>query len=150
MGPMRFFFFYLLCGIAAGLVHWLTNSNSTLPTLGASGAIAGVMGAYFVLFPRSRVIVMVPLLFIPFFFDFPAMVYLGYWALMQLFSGTLAVGSPGDAGGVAWWAHVGGFLSGAVLQLFFVKGRDGIRPLSPDEYRTENAWLPARHWRSVR
>ena len=150
MGPVRFLFFYLLCGLAAGLVHWHTNANSTLPTVGASGAIAGVMGAYFFLFPFSRVIVLVPILIFPFFFELPAMTYLGFWALTQFFSGTLSLGNPGDVGGVAWWAHVGGFITGILLQFFFVKRKDAYRRLSRDEYEIENAWVPTRYWRNYR
>jgi membrane associated rhomboid family serine protease len=78
MGPLRFLCFYLLCGLVAGLVHWFTNPDSTLPTVGASGAISGVLGAYFLLFPYSRVIVLVPVLFLPLFFELPAVLYLGF------------------------------------------------------------------------
>ena len=150
MGPMRFLFFYLLCGFAAGLVHCLTNPDSTLPTVGASGAIAGVMGAYFFLFPRSRIIVLVPILFFPFFFEVPAVVYLGFWALAQLFSGTLSLASAEYVGGVAWWAHVGGFLTGVVLQFFFVKRGGAYRQPFRDEYEIDGAWVPARYWKGSR
>ena len=105
MGPLRFVCFYLLCGLAAGLVHWFTNLDSTLPTVGASGAIAGVLGAYFFLFPYARVIVLVPVLFLPFFFELPALVYLGFWALSQVLSGTLSLVGPREVGGVAWMPH---------------------------------------------
>jgi membrane associated rhomboid family serine protease len=150
MGPVRFLFFYLLCGLAAGIVHAYTNPDSTMPTVGASGAIAGVMGAYFFLFPYSRVVVLVPVFFFPFFFELPAVTYLGFWALTQVFSGTLSLGNPGDVGGVAWWAHVGGFAAGILLQFLFVKRSGAYRRLSRDEYETENAWVPARYWRSYR
>jgi membrane associated rhomboid family serine protease len=146
MGPIRFVAFYLLCGLAAGLVHWFTNLDSTLPTVGASGAIAGVMGAYFFLFPTSRLIVLVPLLFFPFFFELPAVTYLGVWALMQLLSGTVALAG---AGGVAWWAHVGGFVAGIGLQFAFIR-RSGYRPLSRDEGGVDNAWLSNAYLRSYR
>jgi len=140
MGPVRFTVFYLLCGIAAGMVHWFTNPHSTIPTVGASGAIAGVLGAYFFLFPTARVVVMVPLLFIPFFFELPAVTYLAFWALTQVFSGTLALAGPENVGGVAWWAHVGGFLAGVVFHFFFVRrGRD-YRPPARDEYGWEAGW----------
>jgi membrane associated rhomboid family serine protease len=147
MGPVRFLFFYLLCGLAAGVVHEYTNPDSTIPTVGASGAIAGVMGAYFFLFPYSRVIVLVPILFFPFFFELPAVTFLGFWILTQIFSGALSLGNPGDVGGVAWWAHIGGFTAGIVLQFFFVKRKDAARRSSRDEYQIENAWVPARYWR---
>jgi membrane associated rhomboid family serine protease len=147
---MRFLCFYLLCGLAAGLVHWFTNLDSTLPTVGASGAIAGVLGAYLFLFPYARVIVLVPVLFLPFFFELPAMLYLGFWALSQVLSGTLALVAPGDVGGVAWWAHVGGFIAGIVLHFFFVQRGDAYRLPARDEYVMENAWVPANYWRDAR
>jgi len=120
MGPLRFLLFYLVMGVAAGLVHWLTNSHSTVPTVGASGAIAGVLGAYVVMFPRSRVITLVLLVFWPIFIDIPAMVYLLFWFVAQLFSGTVSLLGPGQVGGVAWWAHVGGFVAGAASYRLFL------------------------------
>ena len=150
MGPARFLVFYLLCGLAAGLVHWLTNPDSTIPTVGASGAIAGVMGAYFFLFPYSRVVVLVPVFFFPFFFELPAVTYLGFWALSQVFSGTLSLAGPASVGGVAWWAHVGGFMAGILLHFFFVKRGDTYRRPSRDEYEIESAWVPVRYWRNYR
>jgi membrane associated rhomboid family serine protease len=150
MGPFRFATFYVLCGTVAGVTHALTNPNSTMPTVGASGAIAGVMGAYFVLYPRARVIVLLPILFIPFFFEVPAVFYLGFWIFTQVFSGTLSLAAPGDVGGVAWWAHVGGFAAGAVLQFFFVRRARDERLPARDEYAAEGAWLPQSHWRNAR
>jgi membrane associated rhomboid family serine protease len=147
MGPGRFVVFYLLCGLASGFVHVVANPNSVLPTVGASGAIAGVMGAYFVLFPQARVIVMVPVLFWPFFFELPAVTYLAWWALAQFFAGTLTLGAPVDMGGVAWWAHLGGFMTGIVLQFAFVRRASSQRPLGRDEYGIDAAWVPAGHWR---
>ena len=147
MGPYRFLFFYLSCGLAGSLAHLYTNPASTIPAFGASGAIAGVMGAYFVLFPRSRVIVLIPVLFMPLFFEFPAFLYLGVWALGQFFSGTLSLAYRGYPGGVAWWAHVGGFAAGIVLHFFFVKSREDYRRFSRDEYDTATAWVPAGYWR---
>jgi membrane associated rhomboid family serine protease len=150
MGPGRFVVFYLLCGLVAGLVHALTNPDSTLPTIGASGAIAGVMGAYFFLFPYSRLIVLVPILFFPFFFEMPAVIYLGFWALTQFFSGALSLGTAGYVGGVAFWAHVGGFAAGILLHHFFIERGSAYRRLFRDEYEPESAWVPARYWRSSR
>jgi len=144
MGPARFVIFYLLCGLAAGIVHCLTNPESTLPTVGASGAIAGVLGAYFLLFPFSRVIVLVPIFFFPFFFELPAVTYLGFWALSQFFSGVLTLADGRSVGGVAWWAHVGGFTTGILLQFFFVRRGRAYRRLSRDEYGVEGAWAPYR------
>jgi membrane associated rhomboid family serine protease len=141
MGPWRFTLFYLLCGLVAGVVHWFTNPHSTVPTVGASGAIAGVLGAYFVLFPRSQIVVMVPILFIPLFFEVPAVVYLLFWALSQVFIGTLALAGPENVAGVAWWAHVGGFAAGLLLHPLFLRSRRVIRRFQPDEYGIEGAWM---------
>jgi len=91
-----------------------------VPTVGASGAIAGVLGAYFVLFPTSRVIVLLPIFFWPFFFEVPAVAFLLFWFLVQFFSGTLAMAGPEQVGGIAWWAHVGGFAAGMLLHPFFL------------------------------
>jgi membrane associated rhomboid family serine protease len=124
MGPLRFLAFYLACGLAAGAIHFLTNAASTAPTIGASGAIAGVMGAYFVLYPRARVLTVVPVFFWPLFFELPAVVYLGFWFLMQFFSGAMAVtASAQEVGGIAWWAHVGGFVAGIALLGLFLRPR---------------------------
>lgn len=148
MGPVRFLCFYLLCGLTAGVVHWLTNPHSTMPTVGASGAIAGVMGAYMYLFPRVRIVVLLPIFFIPFFFELPAVTYLGFWALTQVFAGTLSLAARGDVGVIAWWAHVGGFGAGIVMQFFFVKRAPAYRKLARDEYGVETAWVPAQYWRN--
>ena len=124
MGRPRYLAFYLLCGLAAGLVHWLTNLDSTVPTIGASGAIAGVLGAYLVLYPRARVVTLVPLFFWPLFFEIPALVYLGFWFVSQLLSGASAMASgAAGAGGIAWWAHVGGFLAGLAVHRLFLERR---------------------------
>ena len=114
LGPGRFIVFYLLCGIAAALGQVFMDPSSTLPTIGASGAIAGVMGAYFVLYPHSRVLTLVPWIIIWEVIELPAFVLLGFWFLMQLFSaGTIAVtASSHGSGGVAFAAHVAGFLVG--------------------------------------
>jgi membrane associated rhomboid family serine protease len=141
MGPFRFTLFYLLCGLVAAVVHYATNRDSDVPTVGASGAIAGVLGAYFVLYPRSQIVVMVPIFFYPLFFEVPAVTYLLFWALSQLFSGALALAGPVEVGGIAWWAHVGGFAAGLLLHPLFVQPRRSIRRLQPDEYGIEAAWM---------
>ncbi len=124
LGSLRYLLFYLLCGLASGLFHLLLNLNSNVPTIGASGAIAGVMGAYFLLFPKSRILTVIPILFIPFFIEIPAYFFLGIWFLLQFLS---AAGSDGIAGGIAWWAHIGGFISGMILlKLFHVLPDSGI------------------------
>ncbi len=111
LGPLRYAAFYLLSGLISGVAHLLIYRTSNIPTIGASGAIAGVMGAYFLLFPRARVLTLVPILFIPLFFHIPAAFYLGLWFLLQFWN---AAGS-GAVGGIAWWAHIGGFLAGMGL-----------------------------------
>jgi membrane associated rhomboid family serine protease len=142
-GPLRFIIFYLLCGVLAGLTQLYVNPDSTLPSVGASGAIAGVLGAYFVFFPTARLVVMFPILFFPFFFEVPAVFYLGVWFMTQLFSGTLALAGPQHVGGIAWWAHVGGFVSGLFLCWLFVK-RPAGRSFQPDEHGLEWAWEQRR------
>jgi membrane associated rhomboid family serine protease len=116
LGHFRYLAFYLLTGLGAGLAHAYLHPDSIIPTVGASGAISGVLGGYLVLLPHARVITLVPLFF--FFFDIvelPAVLYLGFWFLMQFASGALAMVVAGDAAGVAWWAHVGGFVAGMAL-----------------------------------
>ncbi len=121
MGSGRFLFFYLLSAVVAGSVQVAFQPSSRLPTVGASGAIAGVLGAYFVLFPNARVTSLILLVFIPWLVDIPAFVYLGIWFLSQVSSGLLAVGAAGDFGGIAWWAHIGGFLFGVLAVWAFVR-----------------------------
>jgi len=126
MGRVRFLLFYLVCGVAAGLLHWIANADSIAPTVGASGAIAGVLGAYFLLFPRARVLVLFPLLFIPFFFEIPAVAFLLVWFGLQLAQAWMGLGA--DSGGVAWWAHVGGFAAGLTLHRVFLDRRATAPP----------------------
>ncbi len=120
LGHLRFLFFYLSSGIGSGLIHTIINSSSTVPTVGASGSIAGVLGAYFILLAilaNSRTL---PVFFLPLFFEVPAFFYLIFWFLSQLHSGTWALvsGVP-DHGGIAFWAHIGGFLTGIYLLSIF-------------------------------
>ena len=114
MGSVRFVIFYLLCGIAARAAHYAAGPDSTVPTIGASGAIAGVMGSYMLLYPRARVLTLVPLVVILQVISVPAPLFLGVWFLMQFYQGAAAAAS-GAASGVAWWAHIGGFVVGLVL-----------------------------------
>ncbi len=109
-GHLPYLFFYLGCGLGAGLLHILFNLGSTIPALGASGAISGVMGAYMVLFPRERILTLVFIFVVP----IPAVFILGYWFLLQFLAGIDALGTSAK-GGVAVWAHVGGFLLGVLL-----------------------------------
>jgi membrane associated rhomboid family serine protease len=135
LGSFRFLIFYLIGGVLAGLAQALLTPGSTVPALGASGAIAAVLGAYFFFFPHSRVITFVPLFFLPWFVEIPAVIYLGFWFVSQLFSGvtSLAVAGGMALGGVAWWAHIGGFVAGLILARPFAAGRRA-RPFYLDEY----------------
>ena len=134
IGHGRYLMFYLLCGVIAALTHIAFNSNSPVPTIGASGAISGVLGAYFILYPRARVITLIPLFILPWFVEIPAVFYLGFWFLSQLFSGALSVVAGAQMyGGVAWWAHAGGFLAGLLLVGLFQQRRY-IRRVYVDEY----------------
>lgn len=119
MGSGRFLLFYLICGVLAGITHYYTNPFSGLPVVGASGAVAGVMGAYFLMFRHARVLTFIPPLFL---LNLPAWIYLGFWAVSQLWSGTVDV-FAGNSGQIAFWAHVGGFAAGMLLVSFFVNPR---------------------------
>jgi rhomboid family protein len=115
MGHGRFLVFYLLCGVAAALAQTITAPDSVVPMVGASGAIAGVMGAYFVLYPKSRIVTLIPLFFFFQVIEVPAILFLGIWFLMQFLSGVgsiVTTAGGGPAGGVAFWAHVAGFVAG--------------------------------------
>ena len=117
-GPLKFLAIYFLAGLGGNLLHILLNFTSRVPTIGASGAIAGILGAYFVTFPAARVTTLIPLFFFFWTVELPALLLLGYWFLIQFFTGfqMLAIQSA-TGGGVAWWGHVGGFLVGLVLAL---------------------------------
>ena len=114
MGHGRFLVFYLLCGVAAALAQTITAPDSVIPMVGASGAIAGVMGAYFVLYPKSRIVTLIPIFFFFQVIEVPAILFLGIWFLMQFLSGLGSIVSvaSGSSGGVAFWAHVAGFVAG--------------------------------------
>ncbi|MGQ9780483.1 MAG: rhomboid family intramembrane serine protease [Bacillota bacterium] len=131
LGHGRFLFLYLGSGIAANILQYYTNPASQIPTIGASGAIAGVMGAYFLLYPRARIITLVPIFFYPLFLEVPASFYLLLWFLTQVFYAGV---QPAGGGGVAWWAHIGGFLAGMVGAVV-LKRRNYYRPWFEDEYR---------------
>jgi membrane associated rhomboid family serine protease len=119
MGHGRFLAFYLISGIFASMMYIYISPRSPMPVIGASGAIAGVMGAYYVLFPRARILTLIPIIIIPWFIELPAYLFLGWWFLLQLFSGTVTSVLPEAGGGVAWWEHIGGFIAGIVLVFFF-------------------------------
>ncbi|RIA56201.1 rhomboid family intramembrane serine protease [Dichotomicrobium thermohalophilum] len=114
-GSVAFFIFYILCGIAANIAHFYFNQNSPVPVLGASGAVAGVMGAYAATFPRARLIMLFPIVFIPLFFELPALSFVVLWFGLQVLQGAVEMFRPSMGGGIAWWAHIGGFVAGMVL-----------------------------------
>ena len=120
MGPGRYLIFYLLSGVVASLTQVVIDPASRLPMVGASGAIAGVLGAYLILFPSARVLTLVPLFFLPWFVEVPAFIYLGIWFLLQFLSGVLAL-DMSTMGGVAYWAHIGGFVCGLLLVRAFAR-----------------------------
>jgi membrane associated rhomboid family serine protease len=125
LGHLKYLIFYLLSGVAAAILHTLFNIGSTVPSVGASGAIAGIMGAYFVLFPRARVLTLVPFFFV-FFMWLPAWLVLGFWFVAQFLSGAAtSIATRGsNASGIAFWAHVGGFVAGVLLiKLFPARAR---------------------------
>ncbi len=117
LGHFKYLFFYLTCGILASLSQWYFAQNSSIPSLGASGAIAGVMGAYILRFPRAEILGIIPLGFYFPTFRVPAFFFLGFWFLQQAISGAASLEAPTsvDTGGIAYWAHAGGFLFGAIL-----------------------------------
>lgn len=120
LGGGRYLIFYLLSGIAAALLQVYLSPASHLPMIGASGAIAGVLGAYLILFPRARIASLVPIFFFFTFIEIPAVIFLGFWFVLQLFSGWLAL-QGADMSGVAWWAHIGGFLFGMLAIRLFAR-----------------------------
>lgn len=125
LGHLRYLIFYLICGVGAGLLHTLLSLGSTIPSIGASGAIAGVLGGYLLLFPRARVLTIIPAFFL-YMVELPAYLILAYWFVVQLFSGTASIVSGSAAGGgVAWWAHVGGFVMGLALVKVFAQKPPG-------------------------
>ena len=138
MGRIGFLCFYLLSGLAAGVLHIIFNRASHVPTVGASGAIAGVMGAYLLLFPHATVITLVPIFIFLQTIELPAVVFLGLWFLMNLWSGLGSLAAHTQAGGVAWWAHIGGFLLGILWALPLRRREDRRRQWYSDEYN--NRW----------
>ena len=114
LGHFSYLAFYLGCGLLASMAHFFANPHSTIPTVGASGAIAGVMGAYMIRFPWSRIVTLIPLFFFFTTIEVPAILILFYWFAIQFFSGAMSFGQA-SMGGVAWWAHIGGFVAGAIL-----------------------------------
>lgn len=135
MGHWRFLAFYLISGIAANLIHVVFYPISMVPTIGASGAIAGVLGAYFLVYPAARILTLVPVFIFPILIQIPAIFYLGFWFITQLFSGFMALGLPAghSTSGVAWWAHIGGFLFGVLLSTRYRPQKRQVSPWFPVE-----------------
>jgi membrane associated rhomboid family serine protease len=137
MGRVRFLFFYLLCGVLAALTQWFFAPESNIPSLGASGAIAGVMGAYILRFPQVRILTLLPLFIFFTTIRLPAIVYLGVWFLQQALYGIASFNTPTmvgmEGGGVAYWAHAGGFVFGAVLgPIFGLFSKPAAPNMGPD------------------
>lgn len=134
MGSLRYLFFYLIGGFVAAFIQMIFTNDPTVPTLGASGAIAAVMGAYFLLFPTARVVTLIPVFFLPWIVEIPAIIYLGIWFASQLWSGlTSMVSASASVGGVAWWAHIGGFAFGLLISssLLRTKQKQNPYPINP-------------------
>ena len=119
-GHLKYLFFYITCGVLAGIAHVYMNPTSTMPTIGASGAIAGVMGAYIFLYPRAKVLTLIPIFLIFPIIHIPAFVFLSFWFLVQFLSGFASLSISGVYGDVAWWAHIGGFIAGLLTAMFIV------------------------------
>ena len=132
LGSAKFLLFYLVCGALAGLAHWFFEPTSIVPTLGASGAIAGIMGAYIIRFPRAKIVTLIPLFVLFTTFRIPAIFFLGWWFVQQAFYSAMSLGADADMGmgGVAYWAHAGGFVFGAILGPIL-----GLFAKGPDQYR---------------
>jgi len=135
MGRVRYLAFYLICGVLASLSHTLSDPSSIVPSLGASGAISGVLGAYGLLYPRARVLVLIPLGFFTRLMYIPAGFVLGFWFVLQLLSGSMSSGQGG--GGIAFWAHIGGVAAGMLLVGLFKQKE--VRFFNPPYYRSDRA-----------
>jgi membrane associated rhomboid family serine protease len=134
LGSGRYLVFYFACGILASATYAALNPNSTVPALGASGAIAGILGCYMRFFPFSRIIVLIPIIFIPLFFEVPAMLFAGLWFLFQALGAVADWSAPfSSGGGIAWWAHIGGFVAGVILAGPLRPPRRGQWPRDADQ-----------------
>lgn len=124
MGHLKFLIFYFACGFVAMFAQWYFDPELALPVVGASGAIAGVLGAYFIMYPFASIIVWVPLFFLPIFIELPAIAFLGFWVIMQIYKATTALVFENSTIDVAWWAHIGGFIAGIFLHPLFTNRMD--------------------------
>jgi rhomboid family protein len=140
LGHFRYLLFYLLCGLGATLAHAFFSSGSRIPAIGASGAIAGVLGAYLVLYPKARVLTLIPIFFFITLRELPAVLILGFWFVLQLFSGvgSLGVRDAQDMGGVAYFAHIGGFVCGVILIALFGRINQSRRREPPPPWWVQN------------
>ncbi|MBA4313321.1 MAG: rhomboid family intramembrane serine protease [Chlorobiaceae bacterium] len=120
-GHIRYILFYIIAGVSAAVMQTIIFPESTAPMVGASGAIAGVLGAYVFMFPQAKVVTLIPIFLFFQIVELPAFIFLGIWFIMQIFSGIFSLGIGADAGGVAWWAHIGGFLAGVIMLPFLRK-----------------------------
>lgn len=124
VGHLKFVVFYLICGLAGSYLHILTAKSSNLPTIGASGAISGILGAYIVLYPRAKILTLVPTFGFMRLVKIPAYFFLGFWILLQLLYGLPSLAAASSEGGVAWFGHIGGFLAGLILIPLFRKKKN--------------------------
>jgi membrane associated rhomboid family serine protease len=138
MGPVPFLAFYISCAVASTYVHGYFNQSSEAPVIGASGAIAGVIGAYAFTYPHARVTLLVPVIFIPLVFSIPAVAFAAVWFGIQVLQGAWDLASPSVGDGIAWWAHIGGFVSGLVLLPVFLL----FAPAPPEPQQRPREWEP--------
>jgi membrane associated rhomboid family serine protease len=133
LGSGRYLVFYVICGLVASFAHAIFNPTSTVPALGASGAISGVLGSFILMFPFARLVIVIPILFFPFFFQVPAIVFAGFWFFTQITAGVAELFMPSQGGGIAWWAHTGGFVAGLALTPVLHRSRERYRNYQADE-----------------
>jgi membrane associated rhomboid family serine protease len=133
LGSARYLVFYLACGLFASIAHAFFNPTSTIPALGASGAISGVLGSFIMMFPLARLVIVIPILFFPFFFQVPAILFAGFWFLTQVTAGLAELFMPAQGGGIAWWAHTGGFVAGVGLTPLLRQSKQAYRVYQADE-----------------
>ncbi len=135
LGSARFLSFYLVCGIAASFSHAVLHSHSVVPALGASGAIAGVIGCYVRMFPFARLVMMIPIFLFPFFVEIYAIFFAFFWFITQMVPGIFSLLLPSSSGGIAWWAHIGGFLAGWLITPWIRRREHNYRRYYADEGR---------------
>jgi membrane associated rhomboid family serine protease len=132
LGRLRFALLYILSGLAGVMLHFVCHASSTVPVIGASGAVGGVLGAYMITYPRARVITLIPVLFIVALAEIPALIYLAFWFVLQIFMGVGMARAGGGSFGVAFWAHIGGFLAGVALMMILAPTRGERSGVDPD------------------